>query len=121
MLSMATVFGRSACGGGTSLRAYRRVLKSVLIRVDLPRPDSPAERGVSRRRYSDFAAERFAVGFAARICTRSECCNASPLHRALACFVRLQRTIRLLAARERREHGPESEQCSAQRAVEQLG
>lgn len=41
MLSMATVWGRSALGGRGSLGGYRRVLKRVLMRVDLPRPDSP--------------------------------------------------------------------------------
>lgn len=45
MLSMATVWGRSALGGVGSLGGYRVVLKRVLIRVDLPRPDSPVQRG----------------------------------------------------------------------------
>ena len=43
MLSMATVVGRSACGGSGSLGGYSGVSKSVLTSVDLPRPDSPAE------------------------------------------------------------------------------
>ncbi len=42
MLSMATVEGRSALGGTGTLGGYSVVLKRVLMRVDLPRPDSPA-------------------------------------------------------------------------------
>lgn len=42
MLSIATVCGRSALGGKGSLGGYSRVLKRVLMSVDLPRPDSPA-------------------------------------------------------------------------------
>lgn len=41
MDSMATVCGRSWCGCGTSFFGYKGVLKRVLMRVDLPRPDSP--------------------------------------------------------------------------------
>ena len=44
MLSMATVWGRSALGGRGSLGGYRVVLKRVLMSVDLPKPDSPASR-----------------------------------------------------------------------------
>lgn len=56
MLSIATVWGRSALGGRGSLGGYRRVLKSVLMSVDFPRPDSPStgarqvSTGVSDRR-----------------------------------------------------------------------
>jgi hypothetical protein len=41
ILSIATVFGRSALGGKTSLGGYRVVLNSVLTKVDFPKPDSP--------------------------------------------------------------------------------
>ena len=44
MLSIATVCGRSALGGKGSLGGYRPVLKRVLMRVDLPKPDSPETR-----------------------------------------------------------------------------
>ena len=41
MLSIATVFGRSAAGEMGSLGGYREVLKRVLMSVDFPSPDSP--------------------------------------------------------------------------------
>lgn len=44
MLSIATVLGRSALGGKTSFAGYKVVLKSVLIRVDFPKPDSPKSK-----------------------------------------------------------------------------
>lgn len=42
MLSMDTVFGRSALGAGISFGGYNVVLKRVFTNVDLPSPDSPA-------------------------------------------------------------------------------
>jgi len=44
MLSIATVLGRSAAGAKGSLAGYSGVLNRVLIKVDLPRPDSPEWR-----------------------------------------------------------------------------
>lgn len=41
MLSIATVFGRSALGGKGCFSGYSVVLNSVLIKVDFPSPDSP--------------------------------------------------------------------------------
>lgn len=48
MLSIATVFGRSAEGGRGSLGGYNGVLNKVLIRVDFPKPDSPIEQRMTR-------------------------------------------------------------------------
>jgi hypothetical protein len=42
---MATTRGASGLTGLCSLGAYKGALKSVLMRVDLPRPDSPAGEG----------------------------------------------------------------------------
>ena len=41
---METVLGRSALGGRGSFGAYKVVLKRVLTKVDLPKPDSPVQR-----------------------------------------------------------------------------
>lgn len=43
MLSTATVEGISVPGGGWTFLGLMEVAKRVLIRVDLPRPDSPDE------------------------------------------------------------------------------
>ena len=47
MLSIETVLGLSVEGCKGSFGGYKVVLKRVLIRVDLPRPDSPANEPVS--------------------------------------------------------------------------
>ena len=49
ILSIATVLGLSSAGAKGTLGGYKVVLKSVLIRVDLPRPDSPSTRGNARK------------------------------------------------------------------------
>lgn len=50
MLSIATVLGLSSDGARGTLGGYKGVLKSVLMRVDFPRPDSPSTRSNAQKR-----------------------------------------------------------------------
>ena len=54
---MATVEGLSALGGSGSFGGYNGVLNSVLMSVDLPKPDSP-EVHMNRRQYAPLYVTR---------------------------------------------------------------